>query len=187
MVRPAGSHCDIGATEFSLPLTQGWNLMDLPSQTGITTLAGLVSYLTQTSQLGAGSVKVAATYGTGRFQLFVPGYSSNVSVQPVQGIFVLSSKTGSWVPNGKAYPGSQQITLQTGWNLVAAPLPSAGLDGTTIRDEIDKSVAGNLTEAAIYTNGSYQTYLPSQTTPFHVPASSGMWIQVFEPTTWTPT
>jgi hypothetical protein len=109
-----------------------------------------------------------------------------VPVQPTQGILVLSNKTGTWVPGGKAYPSSQPITLQAGWNLVAAPLPAAGLDGNTIRDEIDKPVAGNLTEIAIYANGSYQIYPPSQTTPFHVPATSGMWIEVFQSTTWTP-
>jgi hypothetical protein len=159
--------------------------MDLPSQTGITTLAGLVGYLTQSDQLGAGSVTVAATYGNGRFQLYVPGYSHDVPVQPAQGIFILSSKTGTWVPSGKAYPASQQITLEAGWNLVAAPQPAAGLDGNTIRDEI--TPVGNLTEIAIFVAGSYQTYLPGIGGSFHVPATSGIWIQVFQGTTWTPT
>lgn len=96
-------------TVSTVPIVQGWNLLDLPlMQSTPTTASSLVSYLDGASQLGAGSVRALATYASGRFSLYVSGYSSNLSLQSTQGIFLLSNKSGTWVPTGVSYPSGSR-------------------------------------------------------------------------------
>jgi hypothetical protein len=172
-------------TVSTVPIVQGWNLLDLPlMQSTPTTASSLVSYLDGASQLGAGSVRALATYASGRFSLYVSGYSSNLSLQSTQGIFLLNNKSGTWVPTGVSYPSGQQIALQSGWSLVAAPFPPSGLAGSVIASEVNP--AGTVKEVAIFQGGSYQTFVPGQSTPFHVPSTLGFWIECANPATWTP-
>jgi hypothetical protein len=179
------------ATVSPTSIAPGWNLISAPVQAGnLTTLSGVVSSLNGT--LGAGSITVAATYGNGRFALYVPGYSSDQSLLPSQGIFVYSSHagTGSWSPSGTAYSGSQQVLLRSGWNLVAAPYPLAGMSAGTVASEIDSTCstgACSVKEIAGYSGGAYTTYIPgSGATPFTVSATSGMWIEMSAAATWNP-
>jgi hypothetical protein len=74
--------------------------------------------------------------------------------------------------------------LQRGWNLVAAPFPLSGLDGSAIASEVKP--VGTVKEVAIYQGGSYQTFVPGQVAPFHVPSTLGFWVECANQTTWTP-
>jgi hypothetical protein len=133
--------------------------------------------------LGSGAISVAATYGNGRFSLYVPGYSPNQSLSPSQGIFVQSKVAGTWSPPGSAYTTAQPIQLQRGWNLAGAPIPVAGLDASTI---VSEASACTVQEVAIYSGGAYHTYTPSSGGTLHVASTSGMWIECTGQGSWTP-
>jgi hypothetical protein len=72
--------------------------------------------------------------------------------------------------------------LQRGWNLVAAPFPYAGLDGSAINAEAGAGCG--LQEVATYSAGSYQVHAPGAS--YHVPATAGMWMLCTKSYVWTP-
>jgi hypothetical protein len=185
------SACDIGAYDTGGPIAiaKGWNLIGIPTQSSTTaTASGLLGSLNGASALGANAVTALATYTHGRFALYVRNYTSDQSLSPAQGVFILSSKAGSWMsPGTAAYASGQPVNLQPGWNLEAAPFPYAGLNGDSISGEI--GTACGLQEIATYTGGSYQVYMPSggpAGAGFHVPITDGMWIECTNTYTWTP-
>jgi hypothetical protein len=124
------------------------------------------------------------------FHLDVPGYSSDQTLDSTQGVFVLSQRAGSWHPTGAAYATGQTISLRQGWNLVAAPYPATGLYTAVIASQIQSSCSGACTvrEIALQLGGSYSVYLPGNngSLDFAAPPTSGMWILLSAPATWTP-
>jgi hypothetical protein len=193
--RPFGSHCDIGAFErMAIPLAVGWNLLDLPTSDPTLTSLGTLA-TTLNSQVGTGTVQAEATYASGRFVLYVPGYSADSPLSSTSGIFVLGAHPGTWngMRSGSGtsfYSVGQPVNLHPGWNLVGAPFPYQGLQATDIAKEIDPACGAppcRVQEIAMYGSGSYQTYMPGGGgTNFGVPATSGLWIQMSAATTWTP-
>jgi hypothetical protein len=193
--RPFSAHCDVGAVEsIGLPvsISSGWNLLDLPVQDPtLTRMSGLLAALN--SQIGAGSVAVGALYANGRFTLYAPGYSTDVPLASTNGIFIQSSTSGTWnglqtVTGSRFYSTGQAIALHPGWNLVGAPFPSQGLKASAIANQIDPACGAPpcaVKEIALYSGGSYLTYVPGGN-DLTVPATSGVWIQVSTGTTWTP-
>jgi hypothetical protein len=181
--------CDIGAYDSGGPVTiaiaKGWNLVDVPLHSSSTgSASGLVGSLN--GQLGAGTVTALATYSLGAFHLYVSGYTADQTLGPSSGIFVLSGKAGPWTPPGTAYSSSQSVSLQRGWNLVGAPFPSGGLDGSAINAEIGAGAPSGgcgLQEVATYSNG-YHVHAP--TVAYHVAATAGMWILCTKSYAWTP-
>jgi hypothetical protein len=170
---------------------QGWNLIDEPyQQSGIVSLASLLASMDGTGQLGAGTVTMAATYHDGAFHLYVPGYSPDLGLAGNQGVFVFSTHLGTWNLHGNTYSSGLPVTLQRGWNLVSAPVPTQGMTASTIASEIQSACgAGNCTvlEVAIESGGTYETYLAGGVgSNFVVPATHGMWILMSAPATWTP-
>jgi hypothetical protein len=187
VTRPAGAHCNIGAYEVSTvkqSITQGWNGIDVPLQgSGITSLSGLLNSVNGSGQLGSGAATIAATYGNGRFSLFVPGYSADQTIQPSAGIFIYSTKVGTWTPSGAFYTAPQSIGLQRGWSYVAAPFPISGLTASEIAAEASSC---SVQEVARFAGGSYQVWLPSSSQDLTIPAGSAMWILCRNPITWQP-
>jgi hypothetical protein len=196
ITRPFSGHCDIGALELvglPVPIISGWNLLDLPvHDSTLTSLSVLVSSLN--GQLGAGSATVGAVYANGRFSLYVPGYSADVPLSSTSGIFIRSTKVGTWnglqtVAGSSFYTSGQPVLLAPGWNLVGVPFPAQGLKASKIATEIDPACATpscTVQEIAIYSNGSYQTYVPGGGTDLSVPATAGVWIEMSAGTSWTP-
>jgi hypothetical protein len=175
-----------------IPITASWNLIDLPvHDSTLTSLSVLVSSLN--GQLGAGSATVGAIYANGRFSLYVPGYSADVPLSSTSGIFIRSTRAGTWnglqtVTGSSFYTSGQPVSLTPGWNLVGVPYPPQGLNASTIATEIDPACNPGpcrVKEIAIYTGGSYQTYLPGGT-DLNVPATAGVWIEMSTSTSWTP-
>jgi RHS repeat-associated protein len=163
----------------SVSIDIGWNLISLPVQSGISSASGLIASLT--SKLGAGTISEVAIFTGGHYHLFVPGFSTELPLQAAQGIFVHSSTAGTWSPSGTAYTSPQPVYLQTGWNLVAAPFPSSGIDAALIASQIGTCV----TEIATYAGGSYHTWVPSGPA-MSVQSTSGMWIYCTAATPWSP-
>jgi hypothetical protein len=173
-----------------ISLVHGWNLIGVPLL-GVNSMATLATSI-NTSLGTSGSVSVVATYGGGRFALYVPGYSADQPLSPGQGIFVRSTGTGTWKASGPAYFASPPVQLQRGWNLVAAASPSAGLSAGKMAAEIDPACASSACSVKAivkYINGAYVTYIPGGSgtgTSFTVLPTDGVWIQMSTPTTWTP-
>lgn len=168
-----------------MTIAPGWNLIDLPVQSStIHTLADLVTDLNAGNQLGSGAIKAAATYTNGRFTLFVPGFSTNSGLEPIQGIFVLSTRSGVWRPAGSLYTAAQPVPLQSGWNLVAAPYPLNGMSSDVVGSEVN-ATGCTVNEIATYSGGIYHTW-----TPFAIDISptAGLWIETSCPSaeTWLP-
>jgi hypothetical protein len=159
-----------------IPISAGWNALDVPFQSsGIADDASLVTSLDGANGLNANATRAIATYANGAFSLYVPGYSPDRSVSSTQGIFVLASAAGTWLPSGTPYTASQSLSLASGWNLVAIPYPPGGLSTTDITRE---ATGCNVQEIALYTNGSYQVWTPSGSgAPFTVPTWQGVWIE----------
>jgi hypothetical protein len=189
-------HCDIGSFEVAgvpVPIVVGWNLLNLPvHDPTLTRMSGLITALN--SQLGLGSATVGALYGNGRFSLYVPGYSADVPLSSTSGIFIRSTKAGTWnglqtVAGSSFYTAGQPVSLASGWNLVGVPYPAQGLKASAMATEIDPACAAppcSVKEIAIFSGGSYQTYIPGGT-DLSVPATAGVWIEMSTGTTWTPT
>jgi hypothetical protein len=188
----SGRHgCDIGAydTGGSIPISKGWNLIDGVLYNGSPTSAtGLATSVN--NQVGSNAVGAVATYGHGRFAVYVPGYSADQTLAAGQGVFVLSAKAGSWLPPGSPFTGSNepQVQLDPGWNLVAAPYPYRGLDGVLIDGELGPAAPSGcgMQEVATYGSGSYAAFLHGATGSFHVAAPAGMWVECTQAYAWTP-
>jgi hypothetical protein len=165
----------------SVSIVKGWNLIDVPGpNSGIASLADITTSIN--NYIGVGTISAAATYRNGRFLMYVPGYSANAPLSSTQGVFVLSTTSGTWVPPGSVYTSGQVVNLARGWNLVAAPYPTSGLATDVIAGQIGSAVV----EIATYSGGTYKVYLPGSSPPFLVTATSGMWIQSTAAVTWTP-
>jgi hypothetical protein len=184
------SNCTAGAYEYNAAppwyvrqFSAGWNLVSVPLQGAATSASSLSSSLNAAA--GDTVVSVVSTYANGRFSLYVPGYSADLSLQPAQGVFVRSSAAFTSQPSGALYNTGQAVTLLPGWNLVAAPYPSAGLMTNTVASEAS---ACNVQEVATYSAGSYSTWTPAMgaAAAFLVPATSGMWIECATAASWTP-
>jgi RHS repeat-associated protein len=167
----------------AVTIYQGWNLISVPVQdSALHTVSGLVSSLT--ASLGSGSVKVVSIYNNGRFSVYVPGYSPDQPLTASEGVFVLTTTSGTWSPSGNPYSSGQPADLHPGWNLVAAPYPGTGLNGSDINAQIGPTCS--LQEVVTYTGSGYQTYLPGQSGSFHGPATAGMWVLCGKGSSWTP-
>jgi hypothetical protein len=167
----------------SVPISPGWNLINLSRQlTGISSMSTLTASLN--ASLGNGAVKALATYSNGRFQLYAPGYSADVTLSVTQGIFLLSAAAGTrtWTLAGSDYPSGVPMILNTGWNLVAAPYPASGLLTTAIQAEA--AVCG-VQQIVTYMGGAYHPWSPGQA-PLPVPATGGVWIQCASSGVWMP-
>lgn len=176
-----------------IAISKGWNLLDLPlvASPAIADATGLISSLTASGQLPSGSITALAIYGNGRFNLFVPGYSPTLRLNASRGVFVLSTRTGTWTPGGTLYTSSTepQINLVPGWNLVGAPYPLMGLSGSALDTELGSATPGSgcgLPEAAYLNGGSYISYVNHSPSSFQVPATSGMWLECSQGYTWSP-
>src|SRR5947209_7358727 len=163
-----------------VPLSTGWNLLALPvQQAAFSSASGLVSAVN--GQLGPGTIAALAVYGQGRYRPYVPGFSADLPISPAQGIFLLSTSTGTWTPTGTPFSAPQTVYLQDGWNLVAAPFPSPSLDTATMASEIGACVH----EIVTYSRGSYSTWLPGMSTQT-VPSTAGMWVLCSGGIPWSP-
>jgi hypothetical protein len=173
--------------QVGTPISGGWSLIDLPldssgSAAPITSASILAGSLDDPGNLGPNAVAAIATYTNSRFQLYVPGYSADLPLAPTQGIFVLAGAGGTWLAPGTAYAAGQAVTLQPGWNLVAAPFPATGLMASGISSQVSGC---GVQEIATYTGGSYQTWLPGGTDVL-APAVGGFWMECMASGTWTP-
>jgi sugar lactone lactonase YvrE len=74
-------------------LAAGWNLVALPSETSLPYSASRV--ISQVNGEG-GSANVVAVYQNGAYQVYVPGYSSDFSLAPKQGFWVLANAASIW-------------------------------------------------------------------------------------------
>jgi hypothetical protein len=186
-LRPAGPHCDIGAFEvpaahLSISIARGWNLISMAqNDSTITSLGALTSALN--TQLGVGSIQAVAVYVNHQFVPYVPGYSRDVALSPGSGVMVLSGTAGTWQPGGSAFTAGQAVSLQPGWNMVAAPFPAPSLDTGTIAAQTG---ACDASQIAVAGTSGYRTWLPGQT-DLTIPSTHGFWILCSGAATWTPT
>jgi hypothetical protein len=174
-----------------ITITTGWNLLDLPLQDPtISSLGTLIAALNEPGQLGSGAVSVATVYTGGRFAMYLPGYSQDQALAPTQGVYVLSTVSGTWTPSGSAYSGLMRVPLEPGWNLVAFPSEPNGLMTSTIVQDVQGSYTpspapyGLVREIAVYGGGPYQTYIPGVSRPLAAQSTRGLWIQSSSEVVW---
>jgi hypothetical protein len=180
-----GSETERTYTVTGVRINTGWNLIDVPTTgSGIGNANALATSLN--SSLGSSSVSAVATYHSGRFTLYVPGYSAPQTLNSTDGIFALSVRAGLWQPAGSFYTTGQTVHLNTGWNLVAAVWPLGGMTASRIATEISFGFDGIAQEIATYGPSGYQTWTPSSSSSLRVPISSGLWILMDGPDNWTP-
>jgi hypothetical protein len=162
-------------------LADGWNTPDIPlAGTGIDSASSLITTLN--AQLGSGAVSAVATYRNGAYSIYIPGYGGDQSLQPQQGVFVLSSVAGLWIPQGQPFTAPMPIALSHGWNLVAAPYPYRGEQASAISQQV---TGCQLQEVVVYRGGGYQAWVPSEP-DLAVPATSSVWLRCAQPGSWTP-
>lgn len=166
-----------------IPITGGaWTQTCLPIHNNtIESLQALVASLEDS--LGKGTIQAVATYANGAFRLFVPGFSQDVKLDPSQGFFVLSQKSGDWSPDGEAFTAGILIALDQGWNMVATPYPATSLNTDQIVQEV-RDAGAKVQEIAYYTPNGYVTWTPNMQ-PFDLPTAS-VWLEVNAPALWTP-
>jgi hypothetical protein len=176
------------STNVQVPIAAGFNQLDVPQlQTGLSTAASVVSAIN--GQVGSGAVSFLGKYVNGRFQLYVTNFSGSFNLQPTDGFFVYSTKSGTWTVSGTTPTVGQTITLYRAWNLVAAPFPVGGLLSTTIATEASNGASScSPQEVALYNTatGTYQVWTPATPTSFLVPASNGFWIECAQAGSMTP-
>jgi hypothetical protein len=163
----------------TLSLVAGWNAIDLPVQTSLSSLVGLATNID--GQTGASTVAAVTAYRNGRYQIALPGYAADVTFGPSDGILVLASAPASWHLSGPSYAAAQPITLVRGWNLVAAPFPLGGLMASTVGSEAKgcASVGGaDVRAVATLSGGSYHTWVPGTTSQnLAIANTQGFWIE----------
>jgi hypothetical protein len=166
-----------------VPISTGWNLISLPTS-AVSTASGLVSAMDATGQIGAGAIQEVAVFRNGAYQTYLPGAAQDITgILPSQGVWVLSASPGIWIPSGSGYTASQPVSLSTGWNLVGAPFPGAGLGADQVMSEVG---GGTVLEVAAFSGGTYQTYVPGGPSPFHIANTAGFWVLASSATTWNP-
>jgi hypothetical protein len=172
-----------------IPISRGWNMLDIPAMnSGIQSASTLVASLDGAMNLGANGVTAVAACRSGAFAVYIPGYSRDFPIAPSDGVLVLSSTAGTWVPAGQPYSSAVTVPIAAGWNLVAAPYPPRGLDAATVANEIDQveGAGGHVTAVADAAGGVSHVYVPGSSSSFTVPATSAMWIESTGTAAWVP-
>jgi hypothetical protein len=113
------------------------------------TLAGSMQ---GSGQLSNGSVSAVAAFHGGLWNVAVPGYTSNISLQPSDGVFVLSNSKGAWTPSGALYSGTSTLNFGTGWNLVSAAWPNPGVMTDSLFNQVEAE--NHACHADSFTNGA---------------------------------
>ena len=199
-----------GGATTAVPIQKGWNLISVPVS-GITNSAQLVSNMQAAGSLPAGAITEVQTYQNGAYQTYyTKKVNKTIPLARTNGVLVYSTVAGTWHPTGSVYTTAPTITLQQGWNLVAATWPNPGLMTDAIFNQIDAE--NNACSAGIVTNqacsptiteikttgagGATIDWKPAaadasgnatwpQTYGNQIPFTSGMWIYSSKALTWT--
>lgn len=165
-----------------ISLSAGWNLLGLPT-TNYTSAAALATEIQ--SQNPGLTVSLISVYANGRYLIYVPGFSSDLSLHQGEGIMVLTSRPGVWTPQGSPPATSVSLALVHGWNLISVPYPGSMTAATVISQ---LNAAGlNPQEIAAWSGGSWQTYLANGTgTNGTISCEQGFMALVSSSGTWTP-
>jgi hypothetical protein len=194
---------------LAVPIMQGTTLIGVPVA-GITDTGLLVANMTRSGQLPAGSITQVQVYHNGKYQTYTPGKGKPIPLARTDGILVTSSVAGTWTPSGTPYTSAPTITLNPGWNLIAATWPAPGLMTDSIYNQIaaqaSACTAGILTNQAcsptiteiraVGAGGQTIDWKPAQATATgnatwpqtfgdQIPFSSGMWVYAARSLTWT--
>jgi hypothetical protein len=169
----------------SVNLTQGWNALGVPT-TAYTDTSTLSSDIQSQNSSGGLTVNAVATFADGRYSIFVPGFSSPVSLAQASGVEVLTSTSGAWMPSGTPASSSIQVPLHTGWNFVSVPFPVT-ITASHLCSQISATTGLSCNAAAIYTPGGVTAFTPgSGATNFTVNRSIGVMVDVTGMGNWTP-
>lgn len=169
---------------IAVPVSPGFNLMTAPLQNGVTGASQLAASMNSPSQLGAGAIDQIDLPDNGDWDAFVPGASPNLPITSTEGIAVDDTQqtSGLWVPPGQPYQAAQQVQLQAGWNLVAAPYPYTGLTASQIGTE---SQSCDPQEVAVWQDSEYLTWTPGGS-DLSIPAYRAIWLLCGSSGSWTP-
>ncbi|HEV3310480.1 MAG TPA: hypothetical protein VG815_08175, partial [Chloroflexota bacterium] len=139
-----------GGASSGVPINPGWNLISLPVS-GIGDSDTLAGSMQGSGQLSNGSVSAVAAFHGGLWNVAVPGYTSNIPLQPSDGVFVLSNSKGAWTPSGALYSGTSTLNFGTGWNLVSAAWPNPGVMTDSLFNQVEAE--NHACHADSFTNG----------------------------------
>jgi predicted outer membrane repeat protein len=125
VIRPQGLHCDMGAYElYGLPLVTGWNLVSFNLNPVDTAIASVLASLgDQYSLVYAWDATASA------WRIYDPTLGALNDLQNLDetmGFWIKMNADKTLVINGTV-PGSTNIDLKNGWNLVGYPSASNGL------------------------------------------------------------
>jgi hypothetical protein len=167
---------------FEEPLAAGWTLLDVPVQSGVTTLGGLVGSLD--GSVGAGTVREAVVYHAGQEQVYVPDYSADLTLGSSDGVAVDLAAGGVWQLVGTAYTGGVQVTFTPGWNLIAVPWTSSG--SLTASGLASAASACGVKAVAVESGGAMHTWTSGSQLALNLTATEGVWVQCAGSGSWTP-
>jgi hypothetical protein len=178
----AGTTSTTGPALSTQPLATGWNLLGLPT-TQYPHASALAADL-QTQNPGL-VVRLISTYANGRYLPYLPGFSADLSLQQGQGTDILTSKAGSWLPQGSPPASAAPLRLQRGWNLLSVPYPTS-MTAATMVSELS-SAGLQPQEVAELSGGAWQVYLASGSgTTFTLTRTQAVMVLLGASGSWTP-
>ena len=198
-----------GGDTTAVTIQKGTTLIGVPVS-GITDTKALVTSMESAGNLPAGAITQVQVYQNGAYQTYKPFQGKAIPLTRTEGILVTSNVAGTWTPSGTPYTSGPTISLQPGWNLVAATYPNPGLMTDSIFNQIEEETGA--CTANVLTNGSCTPTITEiksigaggqtidwkptpadstgnatwpQTYGNQIPFTSGMWIYSTKAISWT--
>ncbi len=103
----------------TVTIQKGWNVLSVPVA-GLTDTSLLLANMERPGQLPTGAITEMQVYHNGVYQTYRAGKGKALPLARTDGVLVDSTVAGTWTPSGTLYTTAPTITLNPGWNLVAA-------------------------------------------------------------------
>jgi len=142
--------------KFSVPLSNGWNLITIPLQNDITTASDLGFDISECAGCTVSEInKWTNKYWT-PWIAEIPSINDFL-VSPGESYFIkINGSGGDWTANGSKFPAPVQLTLGHGWNLIGIPNCTSSLaTASDVLEQLDTDFGAGTSEMIANWTGSY--------------------------------
>jgi hypothetical protein len=168
----------------SLSLNPGWNLMSLPLAPLDTWLAQ--DWLDDINDQG-GSASEVNRWQNGRWDGHIDGLPfNNFAIELGTGYFINNSESSTWHYQGQSLTSGAPLSLQSGWNLIGVPYPTASQTAQSLLDEI-AAQGGRCSEIDRWQNGRWDGHIDGL--PFNnftLDPTAGYFLKCTQTSAFTP-
>jgi hypothetical protein len=168
----------------SLNLNTGWTLVGLPLESQTSWLAQ--AWLDDINGQG-GSCSEVNRWQNGRWDGHLDGLPfNNFAIELGSGYFLKAGANSTWSYQGQGLTSGVLVNLQSGWNLIGVPYPTAGQTAQSLLDEI-AAQGGSCSEIDRWQNGRWDGHIDGL--PFNnfaLEPTAGYFLKCSETSAFTP-